>query len=302
MQKTFYFMSGLPRSGSTVLSAILNQNPRFYSGPSSPVTGLMLLMEQALSNDELFLAHPKPEQAGQIIANILPQYYSNINKPVIFDKNRSWINRLHYIEGYFGFVPKVLCPVRSIDEILTSFISMHKRNPHEVNGKINFLDEMLIKSNIPLTHDNRCEFLASENGILGQSYNGIKDALIKGQQSYIHFIEYKDLVNSPENTLGKIYDFLEEEPFEHTFENLGNINEENDANVYGFADMHEIRKKLHSISEDPRKVLSVKILEKCKDLEFWRSIDETYDAMEEFADKFIEKESLLFESSNIISK
>ncbi|NBP58534.1 sulfotransferase, partial [bacterium] len=35
--KKYYFISGLPRSGSTLLSAILNQNPRFYSGPNSPV-------------------------------------------------------------------------------------------------------------------------------------------------------------------------------------------------------------------------------------------------------------------------
>ena len=46
MNKTFYFMAGLPRSGSTLLSSILNQNPRFYSGPSSPVLGAMFAVEQ----------------------------------------------------------------------------------------------------------------------------------------------------------------------------------------------------------------------------------------------------------------
>jgi len=35
--KTFHFISGLPRSGSTLLSAILRQNPRFYAGMTSPV-------------------------------------------------------------------------------------------------------------------------------------------------------------------------------------------------------------------------------------------------------------------------
>ena len=39
--KQFYFMAGLPRSGSTMLSAILNQNSKIYSGPSSPILGLM---------------------------------------------------------------------------------------------------------------------------------------------------------------------------------------------------------------------------------------------------------------------
>ena len=274
MEKTFYFMAGLPRSGSTVLSAIFNQNPRFYSGPSSPVTGLMLLMEQALSNDELFRAYPKPEQAGQIIANILPQYYSDVDKNVIFDKNRSWVNRIHYIEGYFGFQPKIICPVRNIDEILTSFISMRRRNPYEVNGKVNFMDEMLVKSNIPLTDDNRCEFLVSENGILGQSYIGIKDALMKGQQSFMHFVEYDDLVNSPEETVKKIYEFLGEEYYEHEFNNLVNINSEDDSSVYGIEDMHSVRKELSKVSADPKEILSESVLSRCQNLEFWRDINE----------------------------
>ena len=38
--KTFFFISGLPRSGSTLLSSILKQNPDFYADISSPVEGL----------------------------------------------------------------------------------------------------------------------------------------------------------------------------------------------------------------------------------------------------------------------
>ena len=120
--KKYYFMSGLPRSGSTLLSSILNQNPRMYSGPSSPVVAIMLTLENAISNDELFLAFPKAEQAGKIISSVIENYYSDVDKPVIIDKNRSWVNRVHYIPGYFGVEAKILCPVRNVDEILTSFI------------------------------------------------------------------------------------------------------------------------------------------------------------------------------------
>lgn len=273
-QKKFYFMAGLPRAGSTLLSSILNQNPRFYSGPSSPVTSIMLSLETAFSNDELFLAFPKPQQASQIISNVLHQFYSDIDKPVIFDKNRSWVNRMHYIPGYFGLEPKVLCPVRNIDEILTSFISMHRRNSFEVNGRINFMDEMLIKSNIPLTDDNRCRFLAGPNGILGQSYNGIKQALMEGRQKQIHFIEYDDLMNDPETTMRNIYEFLGEEYFEHTFDNIENSHKENDQQVYGFADMHHVRPEVKKTSIDPKECLSEEILKNCENAEFWRNLEE----------------------------
>jgi len=276
--KKYYFMSGLPRSGSTLLSSLLNQNPRFYSGPSSPVVPTMLAVEQSLSNDELFLAYPKPQQAAEIISSVIHHYYSDVNKPVIFDKNRSWTNRLHYISGYFNIEPKVLCPVRSIDEILTSFIMMQRRNPLRDNERINFIDEMLIKNNIPLNDDNRCEFLASTAGILGQSYNGLKACLEQGNQKRLHFIEYDDLINDPENTMRAIYDFLEEEYYSHDFTKIQNLHKENDKEIYGMADMHDVRSSLKKVSANPKEILSEKILQACADTEFWREIDvESYD-------------------------
>ena len=36
--KNYYFISGLPRSGSTLLSTILSQNPDFYADISSPLS------------------------------------------------------------------------------------------------------------------------------------------------------------------------------------------------------------------------------------------------------------------------
>lgn len=276
MNKTFYFISGLPRSGSTLLSSILNQNPRFYSGPSSPVVATMLTLENSLSNDELFLAYPKPDQAREIISSVLPQFYSDRQEPVVFDKNRSWTVRMNYIPGYFDIEPKVICPVRDTAEILTSFITMLRRNPYQVNGKINFIDEMLVKNNIPLTDDNRCEFLASPDGILGQSVEGLRKALVEGYDKSIHLIEYRDLVNNPVETLQKIYEFLGEQPFEHTFDNLENQNHEKDSVVYGLSDMHEVRSELKSISPNPREILSQEIMERCKNTEFWR-FDESTD-------------------------
>ena len=284
LNKTYYFMSGLPRSGSTLLSSILNQNPRFYSGPSSPVVATMITLENSFSNDELFLGYPKPQQAKEIISSVLSQYYSDREEPVIFDKNRSWTVRMEYIPGYFDVQPKILFPVRDTAEILTSFISMLRRNPYQVDGRINFIDEMLIKSNIPLTDDNRCEFLASPNGILGQSVEGLRKALMEGYDNSIHLIEYQDLVNNPKETMEKIYEFLGEEYFEHTFDNVENVNRENDEKIYGFADMHEVRQEVKSIAKRPEEILSEEILEKCKNTEFWRVIEDTeenYDNDEE---------------------
>ena len=304
--KTFYFMAGLPRSGSTLLSSLLNQNPRFYSGPSSPVVPTMLALENSFSNDELFLGYPKVEVAKNIIASILPQYYSDIDKPVIFDKNRSWVNRMNYISGYFDIVPKVICPVRDISEILTSFIMMRRRNFNADQTKINFIDEMLIKTNTPLTDDNRCELIASPNGILGQSYEGLKQAVMEGYDHCLHFVEYKDLVNNPQETLNKIYEFLDEEPFEHTFDKLENPHRENDLQIYGLADMHEVRPVVKSTAPKPEEILSPEIITKCQNTEFWRELtsdldddfDQDFDDDIDFTDNDYELEETSFIGSS----
>ena len=265
-------MAGLPRAGSTLLSSILNQNPRFYSGPSSPVLSTMYTVENHLMNDELFNGYPKPEQAKQIISSIPFQFYSDRKEEIIVDKNRAWTARVPYIEGYIEQRAKIIVPVRDIDEILTSMIMMIRRNPYkEGNPRINFIDEQLVKLNIPLNDDNRCEYIAGPQGILGQSLNAIVEGFNQGFHDRIHFIEYRDIVKNPKQTLKKLYDFLGEKYFEHEFDNLQNQNREEDMSTYGLADMHEVRPKLKNIAPKPVDVLSPYVLEKCNGMDFWRN-------------------------------
>lgn len=273
-KKKYYFMAGLPRSGSTMLSAILNQNPRFYSGPSSPVVPTMLALEQSLSQDELFLAYPKQDFARGLISSVLHQYYADTDKPIVFEKNRSWVNRMNYIQGYFGIEnPKVIYPVRDVSEILASFISMIRRNPHIVNERLNFIDQSLVQQGIPLNDITRCQAIAGP-GILGQSFDGLKKALSEGYRNNIHFVEYKDLVNKPKETMEKIYDFLGEPYYNHDFKNLKNIHQENDAQIYGFEDMHAVRSLVKSTAEAPEDVLPQAVLDSVKGVEFWRELVE----------------------------
>jgi sulfotransferase len=275
--KTLHYLAGLPRSGSTLLSSLLNQNPRFYSGPSSPVVGIMMHLQTQLAQDELYRAFPKPAQATELVSSIASHYYSDVAKPVVFDKNRSWTNNFGMITGFLNDNPKIICPVRDVAEILTSFITMHRRNPYEVNGRINFIDEMLIKSNVPLTDDNRCQFLAGSNGILGQSYIGMQQLVMEGKQRFMHFVEYNDLMIRPQETMQAIYDFLEEPYFEHDFDNIQNVHREDDAPTYGLADMHEVRAKLSKVSADPAAVLSPAVLQSCENTAFWRNLDPVSD-------------------------
>jgi len=231
----------------------------------------MFVIENHLLQDELYHGYPKPDQMNAMIGDVINHFYSDVEQSVVIDKNRAWVARVPYIEGYIKQPAKIICPVRDIEEVLTSMITMIRRNPYkEGNPRINFIDEQLVKLNIPINDDNRCEYIAGPDGILGQSLNAIMEGINAGFGDRFYYVEYKNLVNKPQDTLNKIYQFLGEEPFEHTFDGLGNSNRERDMETYGLEDMHEVRSVLKSTSKDPTKVLSKYVLDKCQGMDFWR--------------------------------
>jgi len=271
-------MAGLPRSGSTMLSSILNQNPRFYSGPSSPVLGAMFAVEQNFMGNELYHGYPKPDQVREIIGSVPHHFYSDVNKPVVFDKNRAWTARVPYIEGYIGQQAKILVPVRRVDEILTSILTMVHRNPfQEGQERVNFVDEQLIKTNTPINDYNRCMYLLNDGGIVYESLNAIMMGFQQNVRDKMHFVDYNDLVDNPKKTMEDIYDFLGEDYYDHDFDSLSNIHREDDLNTYGLGDMHEVRSKVEKTSPSPSSVLPEEILDLYEQnkrrLEFWGTPD-----------------------------
>ena len=271
-------MAGLPRSGSTLLSSILNQNPRFYSGPSSPVLGAMYAVEENFTTNELYTGYPKPNQVIEIIGSIPHHFYSDVQQPVVFDKNRAWTARVPYIEGYIGQQAKILVPVRRVDEVLTSILTMVHRNPfQEGQERVNFVDEQLIKTNTPINDYNRCMYLLNDGGIVYESLNAIMMGFQQNVRDKMHFVDYNDLVDNPKKTMEDIYDFLGEDYYDHDFDSLSNIHREDDLNTYGLGDMHEVRSKVEKTSPSPSSVLPEEILDLYEQnkrrLEFWGTPD-----------------------------
>ena len=275
-------MAGLPRAGSTLLSTLLNQNPRFYSGPSSPVLGAMYTTHENFIGNELYTGYPKPDAVNKIIGSIIDNWYYDIDKPVVIDKNRAWCARVPFIEGYIQQEAKIIVPVRRVDEILASIITMIKRNPfQEGQPRINFVDEQLVKFNIPINDENRCQYLLSnQGGIVWESLNATKLGVDEGHSDKFLFVDYNDLVNDPQRELNKIYTFLGEESFEHSFNGLSNQHREDDITTYGLGDMHEVHSKLEKTSLDPSDVLPASVIElynsNKETLEFWKEPIKTF--------------------------
>ena len=272
MNKTYFFMAGLPRAGSTLLKSILNQNPEIHCSPISPVLELMYHNQQYFLTSEQALAYPKPEQEKLIISNLIEQFYGDREESVVIDHCRAWVNNLERIKPYITENPKILCPVRDVLEILTSFITMIHRN----ENKVSFIDRELIKANIPVTDDNRCDFLMSPIGIVDQSLWAFSEGYRKCDGKYFYNIEYEDLTNDPEKTLKGIYNYLELDYYEHDLNRIENKYRELDAQIWGLDDMHKVRKELKKVSPKPQEVLSDYVLDKYSNREFWNQKHRTF--------------------------
>ena len=281
MNKKYYFMAGLPRAGSTLLSTLLNQNPRLYSGPSSPVLGTMYSAHEYFISNELYTGYPKPDAVNKIIESIIENWYYDVEKPIVIDKNRAWCARVPFIEGYIKQEAKIIVPVRRIDEILASVLTMIKRNPFkDGQPRINFVDEYLVKNNMPINDENRCQHLLNPDGIVWESLNATKLGVDEGHSDKFHYVDYNDLVDDPQGELNKIYTFLGEDSFSHSFDNLSNQHREDDITTYGLGDMHEVHSKLEKTSSDPSEVLPSSIIDlynnNKENLEFWKEPIKTF--------------------------
>ena len=128
--KQIHFISGLPRSGSTLLSGILTQNPSIHAGMSSPVASLINGCLEQMGAGSEFYSFFNEEKRKSICSALFNAYYEGKDKEIIFDTNRLWTARLHQlVELYDDF--KVICMVRDPAWIMDSFEKIYRKNPFD---------------------------------------------------------------------------------------------------------------------------------------------------------------------------
>ena len=88
--KQIFFLSGLARSGSTLLGSILSQNPDIHVTPTSPMLDLLCFTNQALNTVEEQYTYDHKTVSDNIYNGLIESFYKNIDKPIIIDKHRGW--------------------------------------------------------------------------------------------------------------------------------------------------------------------------------------------------------------------
>ena len=110
--KEMFFISGLPRSGSTLLSAILKQNPDVYADISSPVEEMVstsISVMSASESNQLI----KEDKRKAILTGLVESYYSDVDRPIVFDTSRGWTAKTGVLKDLFPHT-KIICCVRDL--------------------------------------------------------------------------------------------------------------------------------------------------------------------------------------------
>lgn len=263
MNKQLIMLSGIPRSGSTLLSSILNQHPLITATTTSPVSELLLIFENNWPHLEQALLNPHPNQYKNIVKGIVDNAYLHEENNIIIDKNRIWPKITKLLLESLGERPKIICTVRDIPDILASYILLLEKNPGHM-----FVDGDLMEQNLPLNTKNRCKILWEK--YINYPYTSLRIGY-NSKCADMLFVDYTDIVGNTQETIDKICDFI---GIESTAVNTTDVKPmtENDEYHGGLKGLHEVRPVIKKTSPLPEQVIGTDLvrLYKSMKLEFWK--------------------------------
>lgn len=202
--KEYYFLCSLPRAGNSLLGSIINQSKNIKLTANSILPDIMYnvcVLKESLP----FKNFPDRKSLNNVIKNVFDNYYQDWNVNKIIDRS-VWgtPNNLNFLKLIIK-KPKFIILYRPVLECLASFIKIEK----------------------PLDIELRCNQLLNKEDIIGKSLWSIKN-IIHNKEDHI-VINYNDLVNNTNDTIKKIFNYLEVE-----FENIdiNNIKQFSTNNIF----------------------------------------------------------------------
>jgi sulfotransferase len=259
MQNGIHFISGLPRSGSTLLAAILRQNPRFHAAMTSPVGAMYMALQGAMSRRNEAAVFIEETQRRDMLRGLFTSYYRVIqNEKLVFDTNRSWCTKLPALTQLFPQA-RVICCVRDLPWIMDSIECLVRKNAFELSGMFGFES-----GNTVYTRINR---IATGDGMVGYALDALKEGFFGEQASRMILVEYEALARAPASTMQHLYTFLGEPSFEHDFENVEYEAVDFDL-ALGTPGLHTVRRKVEWIER--QSVLPPELFQRFAHDMFWR--------------------------------
>ena len=253
------YVTGLPRSGSTLLCQLLAQHPDVAcDGMTSPLFGMVEGLRAHLAKDDSFLSRLDTEfdenyrRVGSVYQGIMSGWLEEHHDlPFVVDKSRDWLRGVEFLNEIDPDFKMLVC-IRELGQLFGSIESAHKKT-------------MLLGYRDGMSHhssDARATQVFDPGGVVGGPIKSIRDfrvevgEKIKGK---VYYVAYEALVQQPVHTMHEVYKFIGSDPHDIDPHNLQVFSRESDSH-YGMKWPHKtfdsIREmKHHKIPDEVQKTV-----------------------------------------------
>ena len=260
--RNIFYLGGLPRSGSTLLCNILAQNKSLYvSKATSGCSEIFYRVKNQWSLVTEHLAEGINQAQMYGVLKSLLQSYHNTYSNVIIDKSRNWLSLYEELEMANGEKPKIIVPVRNLNQVFASFEKLWRKHKWELTVE-DYPESQTV--------EGRCNIWSRNDQPVGIAYNRVKDIISRGHKDDVLFLEFDLLTSNPARAMELVYNYLELPYYQHNFDYVEQYTEEDDLNVHGIPDLHTIRNKVQPLVDDSREILGDELHDKYSNLEVWR--------------------------------
>ena len=239
--KEIVYLSGLPRSGSTLLANLLAMHPDIRSTPSSPLCTIVQNMRKHWSNEAFLksqldsnfdVVYERLKRTTRAAMNAWSFEYED-DIEIVVDKNRGWTFCLEWLRDLYPDF-KMIITLRDLRNIYASEEKIHRKTL-----MLDFPDGM--EHNIV---DVRASALFEDNGIIGSCLKAVYNiGDIPDIVDHLLLWRYEDLFEDPQKAMDKTFDFLGIEPFRFDFDHIVQSTTETDS-YHNMKFPHAVKTKL----------------------------------------------------------
>lgn len=253
-----HFISGLPRSGSTLLAGLLRQNPEFHAAMSSPVAALMNSSLELMGANSEYYSMFDADKRREMCKSLFSTYYSEFEGKTVFDTNRIWTARLHQLVDLFDDF-RMICCVRNPAWIMDSFERIYRKNPFDYSRMFNAASRMTVYT--------RCESLMNAASTVGSAWTALKEAYYGEFSDRLLLVDYELLTQYPHRTMELISEFLGVGVYDYDFNQVEYDESEFDLRL-GVKGLHQVKRK---VEFKPRStILPPDLFSKYQEMDFWQ--------------------------------
>ena len=233
--KQLFFLVAQPRSGNTLFTSIMNQNPDIACTPNSITLEIMKDLF-LLKDTDVFQNYPDHKSLDNVLDSVYDIYYKNWPHKIIIDRGPVMTpGNFALMQKHFKRPFKCIVLLRDLMDVLASYMKWYTKNPDAFPNKYNCKND-----------DEKLSMIMNKDGAVAKDLQAIKNSYNYPEMCL--YIKYNDLVSQPEQEIKKIYNFIGEPYFNHTFKDLKQIN----INGIGYDDT-VVGKNMHTIRTEIKK-------------------------------------------------